>query len=85
MQKIPEEVVAKCFSTAHGRIKFIDADSGLSSFCHLHYVKRNDVVERFVGRGGFNYVRNNGINSGQRVAFIVHVHSADEITVKTLH
>ncbi|XP_058745867.1 uncharacterized protein LOC131618718 [Vicia villosa] len=69
--QFPQEVVRNCLDKRYTRVLFRDSDFKRVFKCELHYSKREYGVERYLWKGWCDFVKEGGIQDGDRLRFVI--------------
>ena len=83
-QQLPQKVVKDCLMAGHEEIILFDSDVGKKYHCVLHFSQREYCIERFIGRGWYDFVRDRELKKGDRVGFSLRVPSAEQLLVTVM-
>lgn len=61
MQQILQSVIKTCFLTGLRSIKLVDVDTMQTYDCKVHTSERKYYVEKFIGRGWYEYAKKKGL------------------------
>lgn len=70
---------------AHRCIELVDSDTGERFDCELHVAEKKYCVERYIGHGWYEFMRNKHLKRGEKLAFILRDPLAKRLVVTVLN